>query len=180
MALAARAEAANIAFPQGPDIAVQSMNFTGARLSARGGFLVVLRLLLALLAAAAVPRGACAAELTVTIDNVRNDKGVVRLSVYASPGEWPDKSAKAHDQVKPAKAGPVTFKFNLPPGVYAVNAYHDENNNNKFDTTLLGLPLEGYGFSNDVRPTFKAPSFNSAAFELLPAGGVIHFSLVYP
>ena len=161
MALAARAEAANIAFPQSQDIAVQSMNFTSARSPARGGFLVVL--LLALLAAVAALRPAHAAELTVTIDNVRNDKGVVRLSVYASPDEWPDKSTKDHDRVQPAKAGPVSFKFNLPPGVYAVNAYHDENNNNKFDTNLLGLPLEGYGFSNDVRPTIKAPSFNSGA-----------------
>lgn len=137
-------------------------------------------MLLALIASAAPPRPAHAAELTVTVDNVRNDKGVVRLSVYASPEEWPDKSAKNHDQVKPAKAGPVTFKFNLPPGVYAVNAFHDENNDGKFKTNLIGLPEEGYGFSNDVRPTYKAPSFDKAAFELLPAGGVIHFSLVYP
>ena len=178
MALAARAEAANIAFPQGPDIAVQSMNFTSVRSPARGGLLVVL--LLALLASAAAPRAARAAELTVTIDNVRDDKGVVRLSVYASPDEWPDKSTKGHDQVKPAKAGPVTFKFNLPPGVYAVNAFHDEDNSGKFKTNFIGLPLEGYGFSNDAHATYKAPSFEQCYFQLLPAGGVIHFSLVYP
>jgi len=135
-------------------------------------------LLMALVAAGAP--SALATELTVIVDNVRNDKGFVRLSVYASPAEWPDKSGKDHDQVKPAKAGSVTFKFNLPPGIYAVNAFHDEKGDGKFATNFFGLPLEGYGFSNDARPSYKAPSFDKCAFQLLPVGGVIHFSLVYP
>ena len=84
-------------------------------------------------------------------------------------------------RLKPAQVGSVVFKYDLPPGVYAVNAFHDENNNGKFATNFIGLPLEGYGFSNDVRPNLlSAPSFNKAAFELLPVGGVIHFGLVYP
>jgi len=154
------------------------MNLAGTRAILRRGLIPAL--FSALLAAGGWPAPAGAAELTVIVDNVRNDKGFVRLSVYASADEWPDKSTKNHDQVKPAKAGPVAFKFNLPSGVYAVNAFHDENGNGKFDTNILGMPKEGYGFSNDVRPTYKAPSFESCAFRLLPQGGVIHFSLVYP
>ncbi|MFI4988985.1 MAG: DUF2141 domain-containing protein [Alphaproteobacteria bacterium] len=135
---------------------------------------------MALLFALAEPAAALAVELTITVENVRNDNGVVRLSVYASRAEWPDKSTKDHDQVKPARPGSMVFKFDVPPGIYAVNAYHDETNSNKFATNFFGMPLEGYGFSNDVRPKLSAPSFNSAAFELTPAGGVISFGLVYP
>ena len=40
---------------------------------------------------------------------------------------------------------------NLPPGTYAVGAYHDENNNDHMDTDFLGLPSEGYALSNGVR-----------------------------
>src|SRR5208282_4902555 len=127
------------------------------------------------------PWGALAAELTITVENIRSDKGQIRISVYTSAAEWPDKPTKDHSQAKPAQAGSVVFKYDLPPGVYAVNAFHDENNNGKFATNFIGLPLEGYGFSNDVRPNLlSAPSFNKAAFELLPVGGVIHFSLIYP
>ena len=31
----------------------------------------------------------------------------------------------------------------LPPGRYAVNAFHDENDNGKLDTNLVGIPSEG-------------------------------------
>ena len=47
------------------------------------------------------------------------------------------------------------------PGTYAVAVYHDENDNHRFDRSLLGLPAEGYGFSNNVTPLFGLPSFDS-------------------
>jgi uncharacterized protein (DUF2141 family) len=43
---------------------------------------------------------------------------------------------------------------------------HDENENSKMDFNFLGMPLEGYGFSNDASGTFGPPSFEDAAFRL--------------
>jgi len=123
---------------------------------------------------------ASAAELAVTVTGVRNAKGDIRLSVYVSPQEWPDQSTADHDQVQPAKAGSVIFKFDLPPGTYAINGFHDEIGNGKFKTSLIGLPEEGYLFSNDVRPFLSAPSFASASFTLPPQGTAISISMHYP
>ena len=53
---------------------------------------------------------------------------------------------------------------NLPPGTYAVGAYHDENNNDHLDTDFLGLPTEGYALSNGVRAVMSKPTFQQAAF----------------
>ena len=39
----------------------------------------------------------------------------------------------------------------IPFGKYAVNAWHDENKNGKFDTRFSVIPLEGYGISNGTR-----------------------------
>jgi uncharacterized protein (DUF2141 family) len=36
--------------------------------------------------------------------------------------------------------------------------------NGKLDTGLLGIPTEGYGFSNDAKALFSAPSFADASF----------------
>ena len=36
---------------------------------------------------------------------------------------------------------------NVPPGTYAAQAFHDEDDNGKLDRTLLGLPKEAMGFS---------------------------------
>ncbi len=52
----------------------------------------------------------------------------------------------------------------IPPGTYALAVIHDENMNGKLDTGLLGIPAEGYGFSNDARAWFGAPSFSAASF----------------
>ena len=66
----------------------------------------------------------------------------------------------------------VEYAF-LPasPGVYAVGMLHDENNNGKMDTDMLGIPKEGYGASNDARGSFGPPSVNDARFSY--AGGVV-------
>lgn len=133
--------------------------------------------LAALLLFAASP--ALAAQLTVTVDNLRNGDGEVRLSAYASAAEWPDKSTDDHDKVEPAQAGSVVFHFDLPAGTYAVACFHDENANGKFDKNFLGIPVEGYAFSNNVRPVLAAPSFASASFVLPPQGAAITIHMVY-
>jgi uncharacterized protein (DUF2141 family) len=120
-----------------------------------------------------------AAELTVTVDNIRSDRGTIRLSFYTSAAEWPDKSSNNYGKVVPAKRGQIVLHFDLPPGVYAINGFHDENGNGKFDTNFLGIPEEGYIFSNDARPLLSAPSFDSAAFRLPPGGAAIVVHVKY-
>ena len=36
--------------------------------------------------------------------------------------------------------------------------------NGKLETNLLGIPTEGYGFSNDAKALIGAPSFAAASF----------------
>lgn len=36
--------------------------------------------------------------------------------------------------------------------------------NGKLDTNALGIPTEGYGFSNDAKGWLSAPSFSAASF----------------
>ena len=130
-----------------------------------------------LLTVLAIP--AQAASLTITVDNIRSAKGDIRLSLYASPAEWPDNSTKDHDFVMKAQAGRVVFRLDVPPGTYAVNGFHDENGNGKFDTSLVGIPEEGYFFSNDVRPFLSAPGFEAVKFSVPPEGRAMTVHVVY-
>jgi len=52
----------------------------------------------------------------------------------------------------------------VPPGTYALAVIHDENMNGKLETNWLGIPKEGYGFSNDAKGILGAPSFAAASF----------------
>jgi uncharacterized protein (DUF2141 family) len=65
----------------------------------------------------------------------------------------------------PATPGVTTVEVrDLPPGVYAVQAYHDRNDNRTVDRNILGLPTEPVGFSNDAPVGLTGPSFGAAAF----------------
>lgn len=66
---------------------------------------------------------------------------------------------------------------NIPPGKYAMVVIHDENMNGKLDTNWLGVPNEGYGFSNNAKALLSAPSFSDASF--LYNGQNINMTLKY-
>ena len=47
--------------------------------------------------------------------------------------------------------GSVTYRYELPPGTYAIGIFHDANLNNRLDNYFFGVPREQYGFSNNAR-----------------------------
>lgn len=65
----------------------------------------------------------------------------------------------------------------LPYGEYAISAYHDENKNKRYDLNLLGIPVEGYGFSNNVKVKFSAPEYQQAKFNFDKNGQVINIEI---
>jgi uncharacterized protein (DUF2141 family) len=116
------------------------------------------------------PKGAlnvaAAVTVTVTVTGLRNNKGVVYCKLHDRRTTFP---SRKHASIRPTKARPanrqaVCTYINIPKGRYAVVIAHDENGNGKIDTNFIGIPKEGYGFSNNVRPFLSAPSFNSAGF----------------
>jgi len=74
----------------------------------------------------------------------------------------------------------LRFFTELKAGAYAVITFHDENDNGKLDENALGLPTEGYGFSNDAEGFFAAPSFKDAAVMLGGHDRAIGITLKYP
>jgi len=112
-----------------------------------------------------------ASVLHVRVVNLRNSTGQVICTLFNSPMAFPTDSTKALRQIAvPIKDNAAVCSFGgLAPGKYALVAFHDENSNGKFDRNWLGLPKEGYAFSNNVRPMFSPPSFKAAAFDY--AGG---------
>lgn len=117
------------------------------------------------LALTVVAGPASAARIIVTIDGLHSAQGSVFVGLYASPQKFlHGNQCDAFTKVS-ASTRPITVTFdNLPPGTYAVGAYHDENGNSHLDTNLLGLPIEGYALSNGVRAVFSKPNFYEAAF----------------
>jgi uncharacterized protein (DUF2141 family) len=134
----------------------------------------------ALAATLALPAGAQAPfTLTVKVSELRNATGKVRVALHSSsrsyPSGWDD--AVALVDVPAAEEG-ATVTLSVPaPGRYAVIVVHDEDGDGRMKKNFIGLPLEGFGASNN--PTFLGPPrFSSAAIELREAA-TIGVRLVY-
>ncbi len=119
-------------------------------------------------APSAVPGIAPPSEvLHVHVVGLRSSKGQVGCTLFNSPVDFPGDGSKAfRDMDAPIKHRAAWCNFpNIPPGRYAMVVIHDENGNGKFDRDALGMPLEGYAFSNNAHATFGPPSFGDASFE---------------
>ncbi|MFL6845422.1 MAG: DUF2141 domain-containing protein [Allosphingosinicella sp.] len=129
-------------------------------------------------AAPAEPRSAncagppSATRLFVDVDHVGTSRGVVAVTVFADdPQKFLVKLGSLYVGRAPATVPVTHLCLNLPrPGVYALAAYHDANSNGKFDRTALGLPAEGYGFSNNPAIWFRPPPFRAVRFTVARSG----------
>jgi uncharacterized protein (DUF2141 family) len=119
------------------------------------------------------------APLRVSLTNIREAKGSVYVAVYDRRESFLDAKKMCARQILPtSKAGDLSFVFaDLPPGYYALSCFHDVNGNGKLDTNLAGIPTEPYGFSNNARPKFRAPTWAESVFELKNSGSQISIKL---
>lgn len=124
------------------------------------------------------PLQAWSADLVVEVVNLSSDDGDVHVALYNNPTMFPKSDGMLSERQVLPKERRVRLVFHdLTPGTYAIAVYHDENGNHEFDQAIFGIPLEGYGFSNDVRVFFSAPSFEEAAFDVPDGGAAITIHL---
>jgi uncharacterized protein (DUF2141 family) len=107
-------------------------------------------------------------DLIVNIENIENNEGNIRVQLF-------DESVKEAFPLESEKAirleitdiannkAQVIFK-NIPYGIYVVSAHHDKNLNAKMDKNILGLPTEGWGVSNNIKPIMRIPNFDECSF----------------
>jgi uncharacterized protein (DUF2141 family) len=120
--------------------------------------------------------GAIAAEsrggrIQIVMVGLHSNSGRVVCTLFDSPDGFPrDDSAPRTISVPiAARSGTCSFPVSKR-GKYAAVVFHDENADGKFNTNWIGLPKEGYGFSNDASISWRPPNFDEAGFEF--DGGV--------
>ena len=120
------------------------------------------------LLALALP-GLAAAEpskLIVHVKNATPDTGNIEVSLFESADSYL-KTTLFQQSGPSSESGEFTARFsNLEQGEYAVVVVHDENNNQQYDSGILGFGSEGLGYSNNVQPWFGRPDFEQVKFTL--------------
>lgn len=106
-------------------------------------------------------------DLTVEVKSIPKAKGSIFIGLFRPKDEFPVFGKQYIGKIIPVTGKNMSHSFpELAEGKYTVAVYHDENKNGKLDKNHLGIPTEVYGFSNNARRTFSAPSFEEAAIDL--------------
>lgn len=104
----------------------------------------------------------------VKILDIKNSTGMIACALFKSPEGFPVEYLRFATNIMAIKVRDKQARCDfqdIAPGMYALVVAHDENMNGKLDTNWLGVPTEGYGFSNDVKVWLSAPSFSAASFQ---------------
>ena len=101
-------------------------------------------------------------SLTIEINGLINNDGQVLLEFSNEKGEH---ILGITQNIVENKC--IVVIKNLEPGKYAFKYFHDENKNENLDLNWIGIPEEGYGFSNNASGIFGPPSFKKMIFVMI-------------
>ena len=102
--------------------------------------------------------------MEVAIEGVKGENGFLLLGLFSSSDDFLKKPIASIRH--PANEGTVTVVlYGIPSGDYAISVLHDLNGNEKMDTNFIGIPKEGFGFSNDAMGFMGPPHFKKCMFQ---------------
>ena len=117
--------------------------------------------------------------LRLIVDNLKTSDGEIEVGVYTPKNKFPDEDDKFKKYRFKAKKGKIDEMItDIPYGELALAIYHDENNNGKIDKNAIGIPKEPYAFSNNYKPTIKAPNFDNCRFSYNKKSSLVKISLL--
>ena len=115
---------------------------------------------------ALVVSAADAAELEITATHVVPGPGSMHFVLYRGPEGFRHEDRAFRMMKAPAGSSSISVRFrDVPPGRYAVMAYHDANDDQKLDLRFGMFPKEGWGLSNNPK-VMGPPSFSASSFSL--------------
>lgn len=118
-------------------------------------------------------------KLVVKVTGLKPLKGDLYIAIHKRPEYFQvSDSAFIRKIVKVEKENQLVIFDKVPAGRYAIAVFHDEDLNGKLNTNPVGIPKEGYGFSNNPKVPGR-PKFEQAAFEFSKSDTVV-INMIYP
>lgn len=108
------------------------------------------------------------------ITGATSTKGTIHAALFFDDEAFPNNESAAYAQSVDAAhmkqgviAMNIAFEHFAADTPFAIAVYHDANNDGIMNKSLVGVPTETYGFTNDARSTFGPPTFDQAALAAL-------------
>ena len=128
------------------------------------------------------PDGIHRGDLVLEISDIRNTKGEILIALFDQSEGFPEDESKFFraDTIRGLSGTKARTMFkDLDYGQYAITLMHDENVDGKMEYSWIGMPQEGYGFSTNYRPKFRAPKFEETSFQFTEQGQVVRVKMIY-
>jgi len=111
-----------------------------------------------------------AQKLTIEFDNIRNNEGVLSVTVYENDENWLDEEGDYLEYIFPKEkmsSDSLTISIELEkPGKYAIAVLDDEDEDEKMRHNFIGYPREGFGFSNNIHVWLSRPKFDECLLDI--------------
>lgn len=123
-----------------------------------------------------------AQNIEVVFSGIRSNEGCIRLEVFIDEQGFEKEKGVAIKHYKKSNLinGTFTVKLDLPPGTYGLALLDDENNDDKMNYSFIGLPKEGFGFSNYYLTGLFKPKFEVFKFTVIKGQNQkIHMKIRY-
>ena len=109
-----------------------------------------------------------AQDVDVTITGIRHTEGQMVIGVFKDNESFRKEQSYRELQIRENRHrnGEMKVQFTLPPGTYGIALVDDENSDGVMEYNFLGMPKEGFGFSDYYDTGLKRPKFDSFKFTL--------------
>jgi len=110
----------------------------------------------------------CGQTLDVRISNIRNVKGQICVALFADDAGFEAERTvwEAKYSKKNIVNGELRIQISVPPGVYGLSVLDDENGSGRMEYNFLGVPREGFGFSDYIQSGLKRPLIRDFDFNI--------------
>lgn len=108
--------------------------------------------------------------LILDLNNIEQPDGSIHIAIFDKARGFLNNNYEIFSKIVEVK-GQDQIKIDIPAfefGKYAIAVYHDLNANQRLDINMLGVPLEPFGFSNNVQVKFRKPKFEEVCIDFAP------------
>ncbi len=107
-------------------------------------------------------------SVEILITGIRTNKGQILIGVFKDNESFQKEEAFLNKRF--AKTGisnkELRVQFSLEPGTYGLSLLDDENSSGNMEYNFLGIPKEGFGFSDYYHTGLTRPKFDSFKFTM--------------
>ncbi|MDR7212420.1 DUF2141 domain-containing protein [Flavobacterium piscis] len=117
----------------------------------------------------------------IKISGIRSEKGQILLNVFKNNQDYEQEkvSKKLVFEKKAIANGLMIIDCDLEPGIYGITLIDDENKDGELNKNLIGIPKEGFGFSDFFMEKMKKPVFDEFKITIKKEDNKINIKIKY-